>query len=69
LSNVTYGEENIDNLQAAFLAKRLIVIEDTPIEKRDFVGGKAAALYVKLIKMPQVTVMTLEQFIESQQKE
>ncbi|GMA97530.1 ABC transporter ATP-binding protein [Pelosinus sp. IPA-1] len=68
LSNVTYGEQNIDNLQAAFEAKKVIVIEDTPIEKRDFIGGQAIKLYVKLIKMPHVTVMTLEQFTKSLEK-
>lgn len=68
LSNITYGVQNIDNLQAAFSAKKLIVIEDTPIEKRDLVEGQAAALYAKLIKMPQVTVMTSEQFIYFVQK-
>lgn len=66
LSNITYGEQNIENLQAAFEAKKLIVIEDTPIEERDFVGGQAIELYVKLIKMPQVTVMKLEEFIALQ---
>ncbi|SFM10637.1 ABC transporter ATP-binding protein [Pelosinus propionicus] len=68
LSDLTYGEQNIDNLQAAFTAKNLIVIEDTPIEKRDFLEGKAIELYTKLVKMPQVAVMTFPQFITSLEK-
>jgi iron complex transport system ATP-binding protein len=68
LSDLTYGEQNIDNLQAAFMAKKLIVIEDTPIEKRDFLEGQAIKLYAKLVKMPQVTVMTFPQFITSLEK-
>jgi iron complex transport system ATP-binding protein len=68
LSNITYGEQNIENLQAAFGAKKLIVIEDTPIGERDFVGGLAMELYARLIKMPHVTVMTLEQFAKSLEK-
>ena len=64
LSNLTYGEQNIENLQAAFAAKKLIVIEDTPIEQRDLLDGQATALYRKLVKLPQVTVMTSGAFIE-----
>jgi len=63
LSDLTFGEQNIDNLQAAFMAKKLIVIEDTPIEKRDFLNGQASDLYAKLVEMPQVTVMAFLQFI------
>lgn len=64
LSNLTFGEQNIENLQAAFAAKKLIVIEDTPIEQRDLLDGQATVLYRKLVKLPQVTVMTSGAFIE-----
>jgi iron complex transport system ATP-binding protein len=65
LANLTYGEQNLDNLQAAFEAKKLIIIEDTPIEERDFVKGQASGIYYNLLKMPQVTVMTSTEFIET----
>ena len=65
LSNLTYGEQNLDNLHAAFGAKKLIIIEDTPIEERDFVKGQGIEIYYKLLKMPQVTVMTSMEFIET----
>lgn len=64
LSNLCYAQQNIDNLQAVFNAQKLIVLEDTPIEERDFTGGQASELYYKLLKMPQVTVMTSAHFVE-----
>ncbi|WP_378952748.1 ABC transporter ATP-binding protein [Pelosinus sp. sgz500959] len=64
LGNLCYGEQNLDNLAAAFFATRLIVIEDTPITERDFTKGKATALYQKLMKEPKVQVMTSETLLE-----
>jgi iron complex transport system ATP-binding protein len=64
LSNLCYGEQNLDNLEAAFAASKLIIIEDTLIEDRDYTGGKATALYRKLVTLPQVTVMTTAGFRE-----
>ncbi|QJW44857.1 ABC transporter ATP-binding protein [bacterium BFN5] len=58
LCNLCYGRQNLDNLQAAFSARKLIIIEDTPIEERDFTGGEAAGLYKQLVSMPQAVVMT-----------
>lgn len=58
LCNLCYGSQNLDNLLAAFTARKLIIIEDTPIEERDFTGGEAAALYKQLVTMPQAAVMT-----------
>jgi len=65
LSNVAWGEQNIDNLHAAFCAKKLIIIEDTPIEERDFLQGQGIATYYELLKIPQVAVMTSLDFIET----
>ena len=62
LTNLCYGEQNLDNLAAAFSAKKLIVIEDTPIEQRDFTGGKAFKLYKELCARPQVTVLSSDKF-------
>ncbi len=62
LSNLCYSEQNLDNLKAAFTAEKLIVIEDSPIQQRDFVRGKAVRLYRQLVQRPQVTVMTAAQF-------
>lgn len=64
LSNLFYGEQNLDNLKAAFLAGKLIVIEDSPVEERDFTGGKASGLYRELVSRQQVTVLTSERFLE-----
>lgn len=64
LSNLYYGQQNLDNLEAAFAARKLIVIEDTAIEERDFTGGRATALYRDLLKQPQVIVLNSVQFAE-----
>lgn len=64
LSNLCYGQQNLDNLEAAFAARKLIVIEDTAIEERDFTGGRATALYRDLLKQPQVIVLNSVQFAE-----
>lgn len=69
LSNLYYGQQNLDNLEAAFAAKKLIVIEDTAIEKRDFTGGKATGLYRELLKLPQVTVLNSAQLAEQVARE
>ncbi|MEN6413584.1 MAG: ABC transporter ATP-binding protein [Veillonellales bacterium] len=63
LGSLCFGEQNLDNLAAAFSAAKLIVIEDLPVEERDFTGGKAAQLYRDLVCQPQVTVMTTEEFL------
>lgn len=56
LTNCNYTEQNYFNLEMAALAKRLIIIEDTPIEERDFTKGKATLFYKKLVKQNNVTV-------------
>ena len=63
LGNLCYGEQNLNNLQAAFSATKLLVIEDTPIEERDFTNGKATKLYRELLQKNEVTVMTSVEFI------
>ncbi len=63
LGNLCYGKQNLNNLQAAFFAPKLIVIEDTPIEERDFTGGEATKLYRELLQKDKVTVMTSVEFI------
>lgn len=64
LCNLYYSQQNLANLEVAFDAKKLIVIEDTVIEDRDFTGGKASELYRKLLSLPQVTVLSSSQFAE-----
>ncbi|MEG6585154.1 ABC transporter ATP-binding protein [Dendrosporobacter sp. 1207_IL3150] len=61
LTNVCFGDLNLDNLRAAFKAKKLIILEDTPIEQRDYSGGKATNLYRELVKKANTTVITSEQ--------
>jgi len=63
LTNLCFGQQNMDNLRAAFYAKKLMIIEDLPIEQRDFTQGAATELYIKLVKQPNVTVQTTIDFL------
>jgi len=51
LADVPFGHGNLKNLEAAIYASelgKLIVIDRTPIERRDFTNGRATELYRKL---------------------
>ena len=52
LTSVPFGDGNLQNLEAAIIAVKkgipTFVIEEVPIERRDFTGGKARALLAKL---------------------
>jgi iron complex transport system ATP-binding protein len=52
LTSVPFGYANLQNLEAALDALEreipLFVIEEVPVEKRDFTGGKAKALLTEL---------------------
>lgn len=58
LGSLCYGKQNLANLQVALGAKKLLIIEDTPISERDFTGGAAQEIYQKLLQQKNVTVMT-----------
>jgi iron complex transport system ATP-binding protein len=45
LCDMPFGQQNLRNLEAAAKASRLIIIEDSKPEDRDFTGGKALQLY------------------------
>ena len=68
LCNIFYGNNNLANLKAVFHAKKLIVLEDNPIEERDFTDGKATLLYKQLLELDNVKVMTTENFISCMEK-
>jgi iron complex transport system ATP-binding protein len=52
LTSVPFGDGNLQNLEAAIIAVKkgipTFVIEEVPIERRDFTGGKARALLAEL---------------------
>ena len=48
LAEVPFGPANLLNLKAAAQALRLVLIEESPIQERDFTGGSAAAIYIEL---------------------
>ncbi|MGM0365218.1 MAG: ABC transporter ATP-binding protein [Actinomycetota bacterium] len=54
LSSLEFGHGNFSNLVSAKEAleagKEVVVIEEVPVGKRDHTGGKAAALYDKIIR-------------------
>lgn len=50
LTDVPFGHGNLLNLEAAAAASCLVLIDDTPIDQRDFTGGKASSLYTGMKK-------------------
>ncbi|MDI6888162.1 MAG: ABC transporter ATP-binding protein [Methanocellales archaeon] len=51
LTNIPFGYGNLKNLEAAELAlenKPVLLIEETPIEQRDFTHGEAKKIYTRL---------------------
>ena len=54
VADLPFGHGNLRNLEAAAAARRLLLIDDTPIDKRDFTDGKATALYGELAKWAQI---------------
>lgn len=65
MTNLCFGEQNIENLLAVFYGKKIIIIEDSPIEERDFTQGRATELYKKLVKQSNVTVQTTENLLRT----
>jgi len=55
ISSLPFGEGNISNLKAFEYAvnrgKMTIMVDDSPIETRDFTGGKAISLWNRLKEM------------------
>jgi iron complex transport system ATP-binding protein len=46
LPNICFGPANLKNLEAAELAEdKLVIVEETPIESRDFTHGVAQRIY------------------------
>lgn len=64
LTNDTYTEENYFNLELAFFSRNLIVIEDTPIDTRDFTQQKASRLYESLLQRKKVRVEKSNTFLK-----
>jgi len=48
VADVPFGQGNLLNLRAAAVARRLVLIDDRPMEQRDYTGGAATALYSHL---------------------
>lgn len=48
LCSLTFGEHNLANLKAAAEGVHLLIVEDSPIEERDYTGGQATELYNQL---------------------
>ncbi len=68
LPNICFGPANLKNLEAAALAgDKLVILEETPIESRDFTPGVAQRLYGDLRERCLVftELATLVEHIES----
>jgi iron complex transport system ATP-binding protein len=55
VADISIGENNLLNLEAAGAAERLVLVEELCFESRDFTGGKAASLYTSLRRRGWVT--------------
>ena len=55
LTDTAFGVGNLRNLEAATTTKCLVLIDDTPIEQRDFTSGRAAGIYSALKKSAHCT--------------
>lgn len=60
LTNIPFGNNNLKNLEALSHAKNLIIIEDEPIEKRDYTDGTATRLY-DIVRTKAVQVVSSDQ--------
>ncbi|MCP8304692.1 MAG: ATP-binding cassette domain-containing protein [archaeon] len=67
LSNTPFGYGNLKNLEGvkASLEKGIttIVVDETPIQERDFTGGKARALYMELKDKGAIFVKNCDQVL------
>lgn len=54
LCSIDFGEYNLDNLTDLFYAAELFILEDSPIEERDYTGGRATEIYRKLSSKAKV---------------
>ena len=67
LSSTPFGRGNLKNLEAAMMALEkgvaMIVIEENPIQERDFTGGEAQALYIELRKRGAILVKSHDQVL------
>jgi len=55
LCDMPFGMQNLRNLEAARFAKKLVILEDTPPESRDFTGGEAIKIYAELKEKAVIT--------------
>jgi iron complex transport system ATP-binding protein len=71
LANIPFGKGNLRNLEALIdINKKIIAIEETPIDERDFTEGIASALYNQLIKKKNVKIINnTEKLLPELQKE
>ncbi|MFX1317364.1 MAG: ABC transporter ATP-binding protein, partial [Promethearchaeota archaeon] len=71
LANIPFGRGNLRNLEALTnIDNKIIVIEKTPIDQRDFTNGIATSIYNQLIKEKRVKIINnTEELIPIIQKE
>lgn len=50
LPDIIFGKQNIKNLEACYWARKLIILVNMPINKKDFTNGKATNIYNQLTK-------------------
>ncbi len=72
LTNIPFGHGNLKNMEAASIAskgKPLVLIEDGPIEQRDFTGGDAEKCYIDLKNNGAIVVRNLGEVLSIIEKQ
>lgn len=55
IADVEIGEGNLPNLEAAAAADELVIVEERPIEERNYTGVRGEELYLSLKQQAHVT--------------
>ena len=55
IADVEIGDGNLPNLRAAREAEKLVVVEERPIEERNYTGARGAELYESIEERAVVT--------------
>jgi len=69
LTNIPFGWGNFSNLETAFWAHQkgipVLVVDEVPLESRDYTGGKATSLYRQLLQEGAVVTREEDEVIEA----
>lgn len=65
LADICIGKQNLENLKACFWAQALLIVNDTPMEEKDYSGGEGKLLFDKLCARSTTLLYHKEELIAS----